>query len=132
MDNFYAKYPADIDTVGVTSLDGMTGDITIVAGTGISVVDGSGTITISTTGGSGAIYTVEYRIITSGEAAAKQLTLANTPTSPGVVMLNPVGGGIQAIGTDFTVTGAVIDWNGLGLDTIGIVAGDEFVISYTY
>lgn len=34
---------------GVSSLDSMTGAITLIAGTGISIVDGAGTITISTT-----------------------------------------------------------------------------------
>lgn len=48
MSTFFASYPPQ-DTGGVTSIDGMTGAITLVAGTGISIVDGVQTITISST-----------------------------------------------------------------------------------
>ncbi len=43
----YTRYP--VQNGGVTTLDGMVGAITLVAGPGISIVDGSGTITISST-----------------------------------------------------------------------------------
>lgn len=46
MDNFYATYPT---AGGVTSLDGLTGALTLVAGTGITIVNGVSTITISST-----------------------------------------------------------------------------------
>lgn len=49
MANFYAEYPPQGAGGGVTSLDGLTGAITLVAGTGISIVDGASTITISST-----------------------------------------------------------------------------------
>lgn len=43
----YTRYP--VEAGGVTSLDGMTGAITLVAGPGITIVDGAQTITISST-----------------------------------------------------------------------------------
>lgn len=53
MSNFFASYPPQASGGsggGVTSLDGMAGALTLVAGTGISIIDGSSTITISSTG----------------------------------------------------------------------------------
>lgn len=50
--SFYTRYPpsSGSGSGGVTSLDGMTGALTLVAGAGISIIDGSGTITITNTG----------------------------------------------------------------------------------
>jgi hypothetical protein len=49
--SFYGKYSGmgGSGGGGVTSLDGLTGSLTLVAGTGISIVDGVNTITISST-----------------------------------------------------------------------------------
>jgi hypothetical protein len=74
---------------------------------------------------------VEYRTITSGEATAKQLTLAVEPLTADEVMLDVKGGAIQFLGDDFTVTGDILDWDGLGLDGI-LVAGDKLRIAYNY
>lgn len=53
--SFFAEYPP---LAGVTTLDGMTGAITLVAGSGINIVDGVGTITISTTALSTAVTSI--------------------------------------------------------------------------
>lgn len=55
MSTFYAEYP--VFGGGVTSLDGMTGALTLVAGTGISIVDGAGTITVSSTSAGDVTFT---------------------------------------------------------------------------
>lgn len=73
---------------------------------------------------------VEYRTITVGEAAAKQLTLAATPSVAAKTFVEAVEGSAQVYGTDYTVAGAVLDWSGLGLDTIGLAAGDRLRIWY--
>lgn len=51
MADFYGKYSGQSGAsgTGVLSLDGMTGIITLIAGTGITITDGSGTITIAAT-----------------------------------------------------------------------------------
>lgn len=52
-DNFYARYPNNASgSSGVTSLNGQTGALTLVAGTNITITPGAGTLTINSTGGS--------------------------------------------------------------------------------
>lgn len=46
-DNFYAKYSANEPATVVTSLNTQSGALTLVAGTGVSITPGSGTLTIS-------------------------------------------------------------------------------------
>lgn len=78
-------------------------------------------------GGGGSNYQSEFRTLTAPEAAAKEITLATTPTS--LVTLDIVGGCVQYLGLDYTVTGDVLSWDGLGLDGL-LSAGDMLVISY--
>lgn len=47
-DNFYASYPVE-NSSGVTSLNGQSGALTLVAGTNITIVPGAGTLTINAT-----------------------------------------------------------------------------------
>ena len=111
---------------GVTTINSLSGPLTIAAGTGISVTDnGSNTITITNTG-AGAFHT-EYRTISSGEASAKQLTLAATPTN--FVGMDIISGCAQQLSVDFSVTTNVLSWSGLALDGI-LTAGDVLRIEY--
>jgi hypothetical protein len=89
------------------------------------LINGSGTGPIST-----GNQVVEYRTISSGEASAKFLTLAQLPAVGTKTMVDVIGGVAQAYGLDFTVTGNVLDWNGLGLDSIPTISGDVFRIVY--
>ena len=74
---------------------------------------------------------VEYRTISAGEFAAKQLTLSLTPFVAGEVAFDISGGTSQFYGDDFTVSGAVVDWTGLALDGV-LVAGDKVRFIYQY
>lgn len=87
--------------------------------------DGSGWVPV----GAGAM-TVETRTITAGEALAKSLTLSSTPTVPSGVIVDFIEVGPQAYGSDFTVTGSTLDWNGLGMDSVTVDAGDILRIIY--
>jgi pectin methylesterase-like acyl-CoA thioesterase len=73
---------------------------------------------------------VEERIVTAPEAAAKQLILADVPFNVNDVSL--AFGGIDQTGegVDFSVTGQTVDWNGLGMDAIGVADGDVIVLTY--
>lgn len=80
-------------------------------------------------GGGGGGAKVEQRTISVGEAAAKSLTLAQAPSNAAQVSLNVVGGCVQFYGTDFTVSGTTLTWNGLGLDGL-LTSSDSIVLIY--
>ena len=82
-------------------------------------------------GGSGGSWVAESHVLTAAESAAKgfSLTRAVASGSENNVLL-AVCGVIQAVGTDFTISGSSVRWTGKGLDTIGLAAGDVFVIHY--
>jgi hypothetical protein len=90
-----------------------------------------------TTGGTPAVpptptgtLQTEFRTITSGEAAAKQLTLSFTPATPGEVLVDIIGGGgAQEFNVDYTISGAVLNWNGYALDGV-LAQSDRLRINY--
>lgn len=71
MAGFFASFPSS-GSGGVTSIDGMTGAITLIAGTGITITDGAGTITIAATGGGGGITSI------NGDTTAAQILSVGT------------------------------------------------------
>jgi len=83
-------------------------------------------------GGGTGTFTTEYRILTNTEVTNAQLILSNTPMSPTDIIVDPVSGSIQAYGSDFVVSGNTVSWSGLGMSNLGLQAGDELVISYSY
>lgn len=80
-------------------------------------------------GGSGTDTKVETRTISAGEETAKQLTLSALPVNSTDIVLAIRGAGTQTQGSDYTVSGATISWNGTALDGI-LVEGDEVYIQY--
>lgn len=54
MSMFFSSFPSSGGSSGVSSLNGQTGALTLVAGSNITLTPGSGTITIASTGGGGA------------------------------------------------------------------------------
>lgn len=102
---------------GVTSLDGLTGAITLVAGTGITIVDGVSTITISSTSAGDVTLTpVGSSPNASGASLSGQaLTLQPANTSfPGVLLAadwntfnnkQPAGNYLTALTGDGTAAG---------------------------
>jgi len=99
--------------VGVTvTPNGLGADVTIPAGAGTSEE-------------------IEFRTIDAAEALAGQLTLIGLPLNVNKVILS-VGGVTQFDTEDYSVSGNVLSWDDpgqIGL-TIGVAAGDKFVISY--
>jgi hypothetical protein len=74
-------------------------------------------------------YFVEVRILTAGEATAKEITLGGIPPVVEKVTLDLVGGTSQQYGLDFTVSGQVLSWDGLALETV-LTEGDKLRIIY--
>lgn len=70
------------------------------------------------------IVTVTEQMILDG-----QLTLSETPSTGSAVALTPVGGPAQIDSIDFTVSGNVVSWTGMGLDGI-LESGDKLVFYY--
>lgn len=81
--------------------------------------------------GTSALPKTEFRTLSSIEAAAKSLTLAQTPSIPGEILVDAIGGGAQEWSVDYTVSGAVLSWSGLGLDGI-LATGDKLRVFYHY
>ena len=73
---------------------------------------------------------VEYRTVSSGEAASQILTLAYTPADPSLVMVDIVGGsGAQYYNVDYTVVSNQFRWAGYALDGI-LSQGDQLRFYY--
>lgn len=127
MSTFYARYPVTGGT-GVDSLNSLTGDINLIAGSNITITPTGNDLTIAATSG-GSSLNIEYRTVTSGENTAKQLTLAMTPSQPTLVILGIASAPTQVYGTDFTVSGNILSWSGTALDGI-LSTGDQLLIEY--
>ena len=78
---------------------------------------------------SGAYQSYQHTI-TAGEITAKQITISPTPASATQVLVNVKGAGSsEFFGDDYTISGAIFDWDTYDLDGI-LVAGDK--IRFTY
>lgn len=82
-------------------------------------------------GASGSPYKVEMITLTPLMITNGELTLAQINSSPSETLLFVDGGVIQKYGIDFTVSGNVLSWTGLGLETI-ISSNDVLIIQYKY
>lgn len=102
---------------GVTSLNGITGDITLVAGSGISLSPSGNTITISAAGG-GTVTSVSV-VSTNGFAG----TVANATTTPAITLSTTITGLLKGNGTAISAAVAGTDYltptgSGTGLSGI--------------
>src|ERR1035437_1928924 len=111
---------------GVTSVNGITGAITIVGGDGVTITPSGSTLTIDANGNN---FNVDYFTLTLTDISNKSVTLNNTPLVSADVLLNVVGGILQQYSVDYTVSGNTLLWNGLGLDPI-LSSGDILIINY--
>lgn len=110
-------------------------DVSIpISGQAAFFVSGPNQAGIKDSAGSVAYFTgdsgVEFESITlnSGMISAKQFTLAGTPQVGKGILLVPKNGPPQVEGLDYTVSGQVISWNGLGLD--GLLEENDILAIY--
>lgn len=80
-------------------------------------------------GGSGNYFPETVRSITAGEITTKSITLGGTPTDANKTRFFIDGAPTLTYGVDFTVSGNVLTWNGLGLDGI-IEENDKVFVTY--
>lgn len=125
MDNFYARYPVTSGSGGVTSLNGETGVVNLVAGANITITPVGQNITISSNDAAGQ--TTFIRTLTPTDISNGFITLPITPTAPTLVLLTVVGGPMQSYGTDYTVSTNQLSWTGLFLDGV-LVSGDILIV----
>ncbi|MBQ3347446.1 MAG: DUF2793 domain-containing protein [Synergistaceae bacterium] len=95
------------------------------------VYNGSTFVKIGGNSGSAASTATDVHSLTAAEVTAKSFTLTNSIKSgeeSNVLLF--VSGVAQAAGTDFTASGSSISWNSKGLDSIGLIAGDTFIVHY--
>lgn len=72
------------------------------------------------------LYTV---IVTQQNLDDKSLTLPHTPISPESVSITFVNGTSQVNGIDYTVSGNVVSWDGMGLDNF-IELNDVLIVQH--
>jgi len=80
-------------------------------------------------GGPSTTNNVDYFTLTGTDITNKFVTLVNTPATPADVMLNVAEGPSQIYGTDYTVSGNTLSWNGLGLEPL-LESGMTLIIEY--
>ena len=73
----------------------------------------------------------DFHTLTAAEVTAKSFSLDNiVATGQEDNILLFVSGVVQEAGTDFTVSGNNVSWDNKGLDSIGLTAGDLFIVHY--
>ena len=92
--------------------------------------EGPASTTAETVDSIEANWFVEYFTLNGTQATNKQVTLATTPVDAGEVTVDVTGGTSQVYGTDFTVTGNILSWNGYALETV-LDTGDRIRVGYT-
>lgn len=148
-DNFYSKYPNSGGSGGVSSLNGLTGALTLVSGSGITITPSGSDITITATGGGGGADT-DLGNLTSPTAINQTLTSAvgtslallgpdsstvnppittvtggNFTGAPGIRRgggVNITGGGGASRGGGVSISGGSADTQG---GSVGIMGGNS-------
>lgn len=81
-------------------------------------------------GGGGGTYSVDTVTLNGTDITNKYVTLSGTPANVADTVLSIIGGSAQEYGTDFTVSGTTLSWNGLWLDGV-LETGDKLIIQFT-
>lgn len=106
----------DVSNLTFTSLDSSV----VITTTAPNKVD----IRAIAGGGYSLSYTADSGMVTS-----KSLTLISAPSVPSSIRLTVVPGIEQEVGVDFSISGTLVSWSGLGMDGL-VEVGDEIKITY--
>ena len=115
-------------SAGVSTFNTLTGAIVLAAGTNISLAPAGNTITISSTGASSNVK-VDIFTLSGTDITNKFVTLSGTPVTANETILLVRDAAGMFYGSDFSVTGAQLGWNGLALDGI-LASGDNLTVEY--
>ena len=95
------------------------------------VYNGSTFIKIGSNSVGAASTATDIHSLTAAEVSAKSFSLSHSIASGETSnVLLFVSGVAQAVGSDFSASGNSISWDGKGLDHIGLIAGDTFIVHY--
>lgn len=127
-DNFYASYPVNGPGPGgdVTSLNGLTGALTLVAGSGITITPAGSNITIAATGGSGAntalsnlaSVAINQPLVTGAGTPAVLSTLNAIGSSDATTLASGTAGGAGQSGTVTVTSGTSVSGASGGVDVL--------------
>jgi hypothetical protein len=78
---------------------------------------------------SGLGYNIDKFILTPTDISNKYVTLAASPSIAAETTVDIPEGCQQKYGTDFTVSGSTLSWNGLGMEAL-LASGDELIVQY--
>lgn len=77
----------------------------------------------------GAYTTLYARTLSETDIADKFFELPDPPTDPANVRVDLVGAGIQIAGRDYLLTGKIVSWNALEIESL-VAPGDEIVVMF--
>jgi hypothetical protein len=88
----------------------------------------AGIVTWEIVSGAGGYNPRPVITLNSTDIANKYYDLVVTPSFPSLTRLQVIGGSEQVYGTDFTISGTLLSWNGLTLDGV-LEIGDKLVVN---
>lgn len=81
-------------------------------------------------GDSNGDFTLYHHVLTVGEISAKEITISPIPLVPSEVIVTVIGAPSPSeYLLDYTIIGATLSWNGLGLDGL-LEAGEKILLRY--
>lgn len=72
---------------------------------------------------------VDWITLEALQIGTKSVVLTYPPKQVDVILLSPIGGGIQEYDADFVVTGNVLSWSGKPIESV-LEIGDKLFILY--
>ena len=76
-----------------------------------------------------SIIVIDNFTLTTGNISTKSVTLSATPVAPEKTILNVIGGPVQEYGVDYTISGNILSWSALGLESL-LTDGDKLIVQF--
>ena len=128
---FEMSYHNALLSAGVSSLNGLTGAVTLAPGTNVSFTPSGNTITINATGGGGAAGVSSFNGLTGAVTLAPGANIALTPSGNTITINGTGGGGVAGVSSVNGYVGAVNMEAGTNVSFGPASAGNGIKISAT-